>query len=668
MKDSTQTNIQSWRQSFKKKVLQVNNGLVSYMPNFLKKIEALEEFREKKYQRIMDEHTDEEISQMQAIAKDYQVLIPSLSQMIVTGLETQKPPATPGSVMATLHNNDGYDVPKDLAIKKKGKTLTFTYLGKTYPIGYNIFIPESIKKVDRVIIEAYGGFNSQVFPLGPNELERNQMFYDADIPVIHLNLPDLLQGESQFNMGKELQAVIHAGINEFFHVISKEPERIDPSLKDKSFDEAEYFLYGASFGGRTAIRHGQLYPHTFTGYISHNGSVSQLYDLPIMMIEKAKDISKIVSRLATDIISALRENPRKFKNAKELLPIYHVEKSVDPMLILHNRDDNNLPIQVSLSFYEELQRQNKSHLAKLHIFQKGNPVPFDIMASRQKGKKPFTGSALDIVNKGHRPPLAIEDYINTIKDFMHQSTVKVSSLHQYRCASEKLRAARYIRTGNDKDKFLSFAMEMYQTNKAHRDAFAQDPARWDEIWEYEYKPLQKALYKIKKLTSSQGRASDYVEFIQNLIDNHLLSDEVVKNALKNHAKAFRELYKEMHDYQEITVNNIYDNPFVIDEFRGMLIDINPLYASDLKSFLLENLILANLPVFTPYLCHEPEQRGMSEVIEKMCKGALEESIINMKTKAMLVLQKAAKASLESRTKQLQEQVEQDSRQITGLRM
>ena len=143
--------------------------------------------------------------------------------------------------------------------------------------------------------------------------------------IIRLSLPDFLQNKEQFKMDKKLHECIHHAIDHFYHTIKEHPESLHDDLKDRNLQKAKYFLYGSSFGGGQSIRHAQLYPQTFDGYISHDGSLLD-----------TKDIPKI--------------NQRTFDYPVDRCPYYHIDDIKDLVLIFQNRDDNNVNISGALEF------------------------------------------------------------------------------------------------------------------------------------------------------------------------------------------------------------------------------------------------------------------------------------------------------------------------------
>lgn len=514
-----------------------------------------------------------------AVAATYRNSIENMSKMIILGLETERPPEMNLPTMRCITNNEGYNVnPSRANGIITGQPLTFTYQNKIYPIGYNIFIPEGTTQVNNVIIDVYGGFTKKDSPNSPDETGSiAALLAEHGCPVISLNLPDLLQDKSQVQMTEELHAIIHGCINHFFETISESPQSLDLNLAQMRFADAHYYLYGASFGGRTALRHGQLFPGTFKGYISHDGALAPSQDM----------------RIASS-------DDRPFTNDGLLSPIYHVQDMQEPVLIFQNRDDNNVNIQTALKFYHELQTQGKSDLARLCFFEKGNPVR----------------ARFQEVNKGHGITSDRDRYVDAILALMEHGPSQIPELHQHAYLMQERVAKQFFRQEDDKERFLALASETFFKNKEHQQSFRQDAAAWDKVWQKDYKPLLHTLVEIKKLANDPEY---YQQQMDILVNQGLLTDEVIKNAIKHHAAAYREYYRETNNFDSISIEEICNNPYIIEEFRTNLTSFNSRSSYDFKCFMLESLYLGNSGLLAPNETLEAAEREYKAAFESKVK-------------------------------------------------
>lgn len=502
---------------------------------------------------------------MQAEAKQYDIAtayrqsIVNMSKMIILGQETVKVQVKPHSDMQVISNNEGYGPTVTMDHVTHGKKLTVEVDGKEYPVGYNIYIPEGIDRVNKVLVQAYGGWTIEDdrTELPARSLRSiDSLLLSAGCVVIKLNLPDLLQRKDQRQMDADLQKQVHAAIHKFYQTISQDPSSLHENLDKLGFKLGVYTLYGASFGGRTAVRHGQLYPGTFKFYIAHDGVFADLVDMPIIV------------------------NDRKYAHSEVLLPIHHVESTLDPILFFQNRDDNNVNIKSVLKFYDALLKAGKGDLARLCFFEKGGPIP----------------SEQEIFDKGHFPPdMELSRYVDAILTFMDSGPSQIPELHQHFHLREKQLANQFFRLANGnynvKKRFLALAIQRFKDNTREQDSFfKQKGISWDEHWAQHYRPILKVLGEIRYLVND---AAAFMTFKESLISQDLLNDVIIEKAVRSHAAAFREYYKETHDFEEISIDDICNNPFIIRTFRDQLTRLSTGDSKDLIMFLLESLLFAN---------------------------------------------------------------------------
>lgn len=273
--------------------------------------------------------------------------------------------------MFVVCNNEGYI---DLELNKYNDQLiqgTLLKLSEDKPstIGYNIHVPPNPRAI---VVHVYGGHGGpldeervkkQAF--NPNSLtDFDKALLNQGIVIITLNLADLkeLRSINASLMPEMLHTKIHASINRFYEVITANPESLQVKLSP--LKNLPIFLYGASFGGRTSIKHSELYPETFNGYISHDG---------VLSYQMAGQTDRPLTTRLIDIRRAENSNTQDSelqKGANEFLnPMFGINNIKRPLLLLHNYDDNNVNIQVTLDFYREAIKLGK--VVKLFITPEG---------------------------------------------------------------------------------------------------------------------------------------------------------------------------------------------------------------------------------------------------------------------------------------------------------
>lgn len=507
-------------------------------------------------------------SRLQQIAFVYDKALDSMSKMIILGLDEKAAKQSMQKVSyEVISNNEGYNLEDTSDLYDiKGKRLEVVVDGISYPIGYNIHMPNPSNDnniLNNVIIEVYGGKTRQFQATKPNDLQGiGDMAISNNQVYITLNLPDLRQDLLQQEMDEKLQKIIHAAIHQFYKTIKDKPGEISETLPSRLEENTRFFLYGASFGGRTAIRHGQLYPKTFDGYISHDGVLADLKDKAIV-------------------------GEREYIHRREIFPSYHVADSEEPMLILHNRDDNNINIATSLDFYEKLKESNKDHLARLCFFDKGSP-----------GFKDDTGNQRDnYVNKGHFIPENKESYFNALLKFMQHGPTVIPEINDFVFVAQRNKVQQNYRQSDITERFCALAIDKFEKQHSIR-SYKKSLSQFGIIWDKEYCPILRALGEIKVMIDEPS-FSYCQSYMQYLNDQQLLSDEVIKNALKHHASVVKEFYREFLN-QNIELEAFYENPFVIEKFRSKLLELKSEENAEYKSFLLESLFIANpnlLPTF-----------------------------------------------------------------------
>lgn len=460
----------------------------------------------------------------------------------------------PNEDITVIHNNEGYLTTTSSEVENNEINGLRLFLddAKQIPIGYNIHLPQQGNEIKNVLINVYGGSsvssNSRLHL--PEELEVLDIYLmNHGTAVITLNLPDVLKLDTiQGQMSEDLHEEIHACINKFYETLKATPEALHSILNQYQLSEKKYFLYGESFGGRTAIRHAELYPHTFAGYISHDGALS----------------SEIAEK--SDFLN--RKPLKKHLNPSQK---DEMKKIVDPVLLMHNLDDNNVNVLVSLDFYKQLLKLGKFDLARICITPNGNSIEDS-----------------DIKNKGH---YVTENkdffvrYAETLRHFMENGPSAVSALDEWQAYRSEQIANKFYKSGTLQQKFIAEILHQQRFNARERDKmkeFKQQDA--DRVWDFHYKPLFYAMYQVRQM----GEDDDILKKeVHRLEKNKLLSDDNIKNALRFQSHVFIEYVKERYDIK-ISADDLVNNQEIIRFFRD---SINSLATETSKTAIAEKLPL-----------------------------------------------------------------------------
>lgn len=547
----------------------------------------------------------------QRVAELYQENITYLPQIIVSGKKShhQSVPIDHYWIQSQWEfkvNFSGYPIDH---YPKAGADLSFTHQGKEYPIGYLAFFPK--KRIDHVMVEVYGGNRREDFlkeSRSPPILMPILSAQRAEhVAIVRLFLPDYLQDANQSDMTPELQECLHQGIHSFFETIKNNPEKIAPELGHRNLQNAKYFLYGASFGGRTVIQHNQQFGGTWDGYIAHAPAVSENEDTPLL------------------------EHRKKYTHS-ELLPIHCEEKLHAPLLILHSKDDNNVTVEETLAFYEVLLRNNSAHFVSLRLFEKGSPFMVDPQ-----------GMMHSLVSKGHSLPLDEKLYWEMVSQFMRHGSTKIPALHKRVFLLERHYTKQFTRNINDyQSHFLILAHQKFRDNELHQaivrtieDNPGDQNAReaWDAIWKKEYVPVLMALKNIQMI---RGNEDSVKSMIVALKEKGLLTDAVIQATLAYHAKQIVELINERYR-MHLTEKEIINNPEIIAHYRKILDTVQ--YRAE-KSFFLENLFFAN-----PHLLNEFDDVNKYDIESKECQKKFESKWHEIRDVTQHVWKESAKAGM-----------------------
>lgn len=455
------------------------------------------------------------------------------------------------------YNNQGY-----LRENSNSERL-FLEDSQNTPIGYNVCLPPLGVECKNIIVNVYGGYKAGTDnAYRPGEFgDFHKSLLNKGTAIITLNLPDLheltvYQGKMPF----DLHIKIHACIDKFYQTLRDNPERLHEDLKGYGLQDKPIFLYGASFGGALSIRHGQMYPGTFNGYMSHDGPLSR----------EVSEKSDLLNRATTEIWL----DPAQPKNIAEM---------VDPVLLLHTKSDNNVSEKETEAFYNALQKSGKSRLARVHITEVGNPI--------------FT----DKYSKGHAVPTDKDEfsrYINTVLSYMENGPAVLPAMTKWQVYRHNKLANKFYKSATLQQKFVAEVLDkdrLYHSEKSNFSVLISGrKAESDEVWDKHYKPLFYAMHYANSLCENK---TELVTEIKRLMGTEILSDEVIQNALSYQASAFSQYMKENYNI-EITQEQIKNNPDLVAQFRENMTRLHlkePAYVR----YVLSSLYLSNPDLLAP---------------------------------------------------------------------
>ncbi|MCE3044218.1 S9 family peptidase [Legionella sp. 16cNR16C] len=472
-------------------------------------------------------------------------------------------------IFDVIYNNDGYDLNnelKNLSLYpdiscRKGSALKFN----DTPIGYNIRFPHGNDETKKILVVIYGGHqtnNKQEFaytPMGsklsPSNKALNKALLEKNVVTIMLNLPDLLELEVfQGQMPEELFRKIQACVNYFYTVIKDKPESIDTRLS--ALRDKPLFLTGASFGGLMTMRHAELYPKTFDGYISRSGILSG---------QKEDEVDFLSRGELSAYLNPAEDN--------------EIEKITEPVLLLHNMDDNNVVVSVTLDFYKKFRQKNTAELATLVTTPIGSAA---VLNSH--------------INKGHAMPSNpkhFERLVHSMTKFMEQGASQVPGLSRLREYLGKKKANTFVKNSTITRKFLGEALEL---NKRCKHRFIDVP----KYWELDYKQLYARLYYSASLSRYKSLLQTEMLRLQDK-----MTDEHISKLLALQSEIFFEYINEISS-ENLMPDSLSDreefakNPAVIEAFKEIFSQLDQAKASTVF-YILFNLYKANPDLLTPVI-------------------------------------------------------------------
>jgi hypothetical protein len=462
-------------------------------------------------------------------------------------------------------------------------------LDEKLPIGYQIFIPK--EPIQAISVHVYGGG----FWNGINVSDK--IFLNKGIMVIILNLCDLYELKAfQLEMPKDLHEKLHLSIHYFFDTLKNDPASLglDPQTIEQMKGK-RISLFGGSFGGRTAIRHAELYPGTFDGYISHDGSLN------------------IEAIFSTQSFTHTRQLTPEITAAQKWLDPFRedaISKIKDPILLLHNYDDNNVGVQVSTSWYNRAKALGKN--VDLYVSPLGS-------ALNEEGD----------IHKGHFTPTdqtALEGYTRKLLLFLLNGNSDISALSQWRAEQTKIYSDAFLHKQYlnlpIKDKFMAWALRLhaYRSSEDYRKKISQTYEKKGIEIPEEVKPLTEPgsrksweIFKDEAITyDTLYDAFAYLDpYLRNnkfpSVDGKSLTDDTIIALLKYHLPLFLEYIQEKNAVDLENVDTIMNNAIAdqntIETYRQWILGRGeePLSDTDVEKLTRMHYLLRILYIANPSL-------------------------------------------------------------------
>jgi hypothetical protein len=418
-------------------------------------------------------------------------------------------------------------------------------------------------------------------------------------------------------MPEELFHEIHAAVHKFFQTVKTSPQTLHPDLARLRLNEKKLFLFGASFGGTMTVRHGQLYPGTFDGYISHDGVLST----------EAQAQSDILMR-------------GPFQSWLNPSADSEVEKTQEPVLILQNRDDNNVNIKSALDYYSQLQKHQKANLASVLI----TTAPSKMNPNEHELEK--------MMNKGHYAPQNNVDslrYMRSITDFMERGASVIPAVADWQTHKYGTLANKFYKGGSLQERFVGELLEEAQVNKELRKqltTFAHTKVsveRKSEIENLSIKPVFYAMYYIDVLTADFPDDKDGLEAeLARLAKLGQPTDEMIKKALLYQANDLIQFYKDFHDI-DLSLEEVTRDAMI--QMFSQQLDHLENSAKPHIQYILKSLYLANPELLQPlYRIFDKDQAEQKMYRESLAH--LEQSMKKQRMLAYHALKTAPEVSIQ----------------------
>lgn len=473
-----------------------------------------------------------------------------------------------------------YDVPTDDVDKDEKRIFKKITIKKNLPVKYEIYMPK--EDVNAILIDVYGG------GMGNRHLtEMERYLISQGIVVIILDLFDVAElrklGLHQQKMPEDLFQKLQLGIDYFLNSLKDPSSFIDDIDIVEKLMNKKVVLYGHSFGGLTAVRHAELYPNTFDGYICHQGALDPV------LTNRASIMSNVRSGF----------EDREWLNASQEKAIKNIN---DPILIIHNYDDINVSILAATSWYNKVIEAKKEKFVQFYVPKRGGEDSLR-----------------------HEFPTDLEDFYKygaIIIDFILFGNSPLSVMNEWRSKKYEVYAKSFLNKNYEQlsltDKFMAWAQRLYR----YRILQEQTQNNPDSAPQY-----HKSWNMFKNNDLTEGTIYDALYYVEHnpILKSEDLTNEVIKNMLIYHLPLLID-YLNMRGYKfnDETEFLIMNSEYVINEYRKLILS-DDMYDKEgnlnsLKYYLLRLLYIAN-----PSLLDKFRAEKLNDVMyQEEKKKALEE--------------------------------------------
>lgn len=393
------------------------------------------------------------------------------------------------------------------------------------PVGYNIHLPQG--EVKAIFVVVYGGGGGLYVPGDLDDFYQHLLHNNYAVVTLHLaDKHDVTLREVRFNeydffwreqrysqhiTSPELHDLIHNGIQQFFEVITTNPQQLHESLN--VLDGKKAVLFGSSFGGRTVLRHAELYAgRSFSSYLSYSAGVN----FPI----GEKCCSPICLPIKKDLVKTYGDE--LLKASSYLDPFPFLGDITERVLLVHPSDDNQVSIATSLSCYKKLAKADKSRV-KFFSFLHGAP---------SNKNSPHN-------HKGHHLPKDVDTLVELGEVFTNfiDDVYEPAEASELRALRARVHAYRYLRNAKPEQKFISATYRRWSI-----DSTSTLPK--DEEWQADYVPMHKVFWALEQLKQQ----TDFAKTIMEAITLNL-TPEMIERGICSHAHLFATFINETIDLQ-----------------------------------------------------------------------------------------------------------------------
>lgn len=433
-------------------------------------------------------------------------------------------PAIPTPEIDVIYNNSFFLNKPAHPDYVLGPPMVFNYENQELPIGYNIHLPKACT-VKEVVIDVYGGNNSLEHASTPGfRRDIEKKIITEGIAYITLNLNDLYELKTHpGEMDELIHKRLHACINHFFEILKFQPEA---AFKTKVLNNVErIILYGGSFGGRTAVRHGELYPDTFDGYVSHDGWLAS---------EKAR---------VTDLLL------RKHGSAAPWLDPSlqeHVALLKQPVLIIEQADDHNVNSKVAFHFANQAKKFSKADVRILSI----------------------NRGALAVGNPNNKGHFVVEStykedfdmYANALINFVKKGPNSLPRLNEWKSYKRKKIANEYSLIATPEKTFIADALKEISKNRHF------NKIKNTQFYEQYYKPLAGIHYHVGKIMEGGNAAlkNESDRLTKNREAGPLLTDAMLLKVLDKSRNQYKQY---LRDYYDVSFESLLESQYLITGLR-----------------------------------------------------------------------------------------------------